>query len=344
MAREVEILSAGPGIPDLHRRFGAESRRNNPLAVGADRQSPNFTRVSTKGECFLTLVLPQGSRIPDADRLVQTARSDTQAVRAERNDLRRVFVSAEVEHFPAGRRLPNAHRLIFANRNQALAVGTECEAKDESVVSIKSLEALAGCCVPQDQTSVEAGRDELPAVRAECQRADVVVMFGNGVDIAAGCRVPDLNVSGPAPGREAPAVRAIRDADSLFDMAPEGPQHRDSVPPVPDDDSAVVPYRQVLTVRAERHSIGRSAVVVGAAWGFEGLLVARRPFPHLQLPHLVVRARRGQVLAVRVEYHAEDGIGVCGESRDHFPRPAVADRDGPVFERGGDPFAVAAEC
>src|SRR5262249_23033560 len=42
---ELEAHPAGPHVPDLHRCGSAKARRSNLLAVGADRQGPDFLVV-----------------------------------------------------------------------------------------------------------------------------------------------------------------------------------------------------------------------------------------------------------------------------------------------------------
>ena len=170
------------------------------------------------------------------------------------------------------------------------------------------LEALAGRRVPYDEKPVETGRDQASTVRAKRQRADGGVMFGEEEEEIPGLRIPNPDLPAPAPGGEAPPIRAECHADPLFRVAEEGRQGALLVLPVPDVDGPAAARREAPAVGTESHAIPCPAAVVGAARVRAGEhITAGRPVPDLHLP---VRADRGQVSAVAVEGHAENGIGV----------------------------------
>src|SRR5262245_17504898 len=265
VASELEVLSAGLDIPNLHWHFvGAKARRGDLPTIRADCQCPDFISPVAQSQRLLGFVPPQGSRVPDTDGFVPTARDEAQAVAAEHDALGCLGVHTEVKDFVAARSVPKTHGLVFASRRDARAIGAERDTEDEPTVSFEDVEALTGRRVPYHEGPIKAGGDKPPAIRAESHRADSVVVSEDWQQEVPSPGIPDFEFPRPAPGREALAVRAERNADPLLRVPLEWRQ--DGLLcrlPIPDDDGTVTPHGEALAIRVERHAVRRPAVVVG---------------------------------------------------------------------------------
>ena len=162
VAGEFDAAPASLRVPDLG---GHPAGRSNLLAVGADRQAPDFVAF-LQGQSFMALITLGRSRVPDADGSILAGRDQALAVRAERQASTHAGVSAEAEHLPAALRVPEVHRLVLAGRGEAPAVRTEGDAQNESAMR-KPVEELAGRRIPHVHAAVEAGRGQPPAVLVE---------------------------------------------------------------------------------------------------------------------------------------------------------------------------------
>ena len=118
----------GLRVPDLGRH--APAGRNNFLAVGADRHTPDFIAVSREVQGFLAFVFVKRRRVPDADGPILAGRGEPSAVRAERDAPTRAGVSAQPEHLSASRRVPDVYGLVFAGRGNAPTIRAEGDAQN----------------------------------------------------------------------------------------------------------------------------------------------------------------------------------------------------------------------
>src|SRR6476660_8189827 len=121
--------------------------------------------------------------------------------------------------------------------------------------------------------------------------------FGKGTERLAPCHgIPHRHAAPPAPRRQVSSAATERDTDRMLSVVREGMEEA-FIPPVPDFRRAIKSRREALAIGAEGHGIGGPVHMTDVAGSGKHLLAGRQ-VPNLYQP---IRARRGQVLPVRVE-------------------------------------------